>query len=129
MAANMHTDYESPPAVQVKRTAQRDSEDDLAALPAVWKSLVIDRSKRGELVSQFVSGVTAMVESGALQTGERLPSVRGLSRVLSMSPFSVAEAYDRLVASGLIVARRGTGYFVNGTRPRAGAVSAPPLAS
>lgn len=119
MARNMHSDDESRPAVQVQPPAHQSEGTgaEPACLPLAWKSLVIDRTKRGELVSQFVAGVTDLIESGALLTGERLPSVRRLSRSLEISTFTVAEAYDRLVASGLVMARRGAGYYVNGIRP------------
>jgi DNA-binding transcriptional MocR family regulator len=129
MSWNMHSDDQSRPAVQVKETAQHmdSSDDDPSLLPPAWRSIVIDRSRRGELVSQIVSGVTRLCESGALAAGERLPSVRGISRATGVSTFTVAEAYDRLVANGLVVSRRGAGYFVGarkqarpGTRALAG---------
>ena len=40
--------------------------------------------------------------SGALGPGDRLPSVRSFAATMSVSPSTVVEAYDRLVAEGLV---------------------------
>lgn len=52
------------------------------------------------------------IEGGLLKAGERLLSVRAASAEYQVSKNTVAEAYDRLVALGLIHARQGSGYFV-----------------
>ena len=58
------------------------------------------------------------MDSRALAPGARLPSVRALAASLAVSKSTVVEAYDRLVAEGAVVARRGSGFFVAGpTRP------------
>lgn len=58
------------------------------------------------------------MDSRALVPGARLPSVRALAANLTVSKSTVVEAYDRLVAEGAVVARRGAGFFVAGpTRP------------
>jgi len=41
-----------------------------------------------------------------------LPSVRDFARTMGVSPSTVVEAYDRLVAEGLLEARRGAGFYV-----------------
>ncbi len=45
--------------------------------------------------------------------GQRIPSVRSLAEKLSVSTFTVAQAYDRLTAHGHLTAVRGSGYYVN----------------
>lgn len=45
--------------------------------------------------------------------GQRIPSVRALAQKLSVSTFTVAQAYDQLTAHGHLTAVRGSGYFVN----------------
>lgn len=54
------------------------------------------------------------VASRAISPGDRLPSVRSFAESMGVSPSTVVEAYDRLVAEGLIRARRGSGFYVTG---------------
>src|ERR1700761_8616155 len=75
------------------------------------------------LVDQIVDRLTGLMDRGQLAGGARLPSIRKLAKLIGASPFTVVDAYDRLVARGLIESRAGRGFFV--TRRRA----APPLAT
>ncbi len=59
-----------------------------------------------------MAAIRARVASRALMAGDRLPSVRGLAATMGVSPSTVVEAYDRLAADGLILARRGSGFYV-----------------
>ncbi|MES0811498.1 PLP-dependent aminotransferase family protein [Roseibium sp. SCPC15] len=52
------------------------------------------------------------ITSRALVAGDKLPSIRGCAARLGVSPSTVVEAYDLLVAEGLIQARRSAGFFV-----------------
>ena len=52
-----------------------------------------------------------------LTPGEKLPSIRALAASLGVSPSTVVEAYDRLVAEGAIRSRPGSGFFVAGSPP------------
>lgn len=52
------------------------------------------------------------IKKGALPTGEKLPSVRDLSRREKTSPATVVEAYELLKERGLIEARERSGFFV-----------------
>ncbi|WP_417583771.1 PLP-dependent aminotransferase family protein [Pelagibacterium sp.] len=56
--------------------------------------------------------IKSRVASRALAAGERLPSIRSLAAQVGVSPSTVVEAYDRLVAEGVIRARRGSGFYV-----------------
>ena len=69
-------------------------------------------------ISRLVAALSGEIESGAWPVGARLPSVRALARERGASRYAVVEAYDRLVASGYVVAKRGSGYFVTGPRRR-----------
>lgn len=57
------------------------------------------------------------VAARALVSGEKLPSIRQLADHLQVSKSTVVEAYERLVAEGEIIARRGSGFYVNGHLP------------
>jgi len=78
---------------------------------------------RGALRARLVGDLKARIASGTLSAGSALPSVRALAREHGISAFTAAEVYNVLVATGLIEARRGRGYFVAGT-----GAAAPPSA-
>ena len=63
---------------------------------------VIPLSKQGQpLFRQVYSGLRQAILSGALRTGERLPSTRDLAEQLGISRTVVLLAYDQLLAEGL----------------------------
>ncbi len=64
------------------------------------------------LVDQIVERVTQLVRRGQLPDGARVPSIRKLAKLIGVSPFTVVDAYDRLVARGIIESRAGRGFFV-----------------
>src|ERR1700744_1372201 len=75
-----------------------------------------------------VEAIRARIDGRSLQPGARLPSVRGMADAMKVSKSSVVEAYDRLMAEGAIVARRGSGFYVAGhTRPLSLAAIGPQL--
>jgi len=64
------------------------------------------------LVTQIVEGVRALIVEGGLRAGTKMPSIRQFAQAHGVSVFTVVEAYDRLVAIGLLVSRPHTGFFV-----------------
>ncbi|WP_421952682.1 PLP-dependent aminotransferase family protein [Pelagibacterium sp.] len=62
-----------------------------------------------------MQAIRGRVASRALVAGDRLPSIRDMAAELGVSPSTVVEAYDRLVAEGIIRARRGSGFYVCAT--------------
>jgi DNA-binding transcriptional MocR family regulator len=64
------------------------------------------------LVDQIVTRIVQLVQHGQLAEGTRVPSIRKLAKLVGASPFTVADAYDRLVARGVIESRAGRGFFV-----------------
>lgn len=59
---------------------------------------------------QIRTGLAALIDSGILAEGERLPTVRGLAADLGVAVNTVARAYRELEAEGLVVtaSRAGT---------------------
>ncbi|HEX6137889.1 MAG TPA: PLP-dependent aminotransferase family protein [Casimicrobiaceae bacterium] len=76
-------------------------------------SLDLRAAGGGPLVEQLVTGVRQHIESRLLRPGARLPSIRTLAAQQRVSRFTVVEAYDRLVASGHVESRRGSGFYVS----------------
>ncbi len=70
---------------------------------------------------RYAGELAALIRSGELAAGARLPSVREASRQRRISPSTVFEAYYLLQARGLIESRPRSGFFV-----RADATSRPP---
>ncbi len=66
------------------------------------------------LQEQVVAALRAAIAAKTLLPGEKLPSIRKLAAANRISPFTAVEAYDRLAAQGLIVAKPKSGFFVAG---------------
>src|SRR5688572_4673637 len=64
------------------------------------------------VVARIAEELHSQIRSGALAGGARLASVRQLARERNISPFSAAEIYNALVATGAVEAHAGLGYFV-----------------
>src|SRR6185295_5329648 len=75
--------------------------------------LLVDAASHTPIYEQVVAQVRALVASGRLLAGERLPSVRGLAERLLINPNTVARAYRELERDGVVVSRQGHGVFVN----------------
>lgn len=72
----------------------------------------VDPSSPTPLWAQLESAVRDQVATRSLIPGTAVPSVRELARRLAINPATVAKAYQRLVAEGVLVVRRGEGTFV-----------------
>ncbi|MDC7677430.1 PLP-dependent aminotransferase family protein [Asticcacaulis machinosus] len=64
------------------------------------------------LVTRITGVIHKQIASRQLSLGARLPSIRSLAEAQGVSKSTVVDAYDRLVAEGVITSRRGSGYFV-----------------
>ncbi len=76
----------------------------------------LSRESQVPLVDQICERIAQLVRHGQLPLGARLPSIRKLARLVGASPFTVVDAYDRLVARGVIESRAGRGFFVTQRR-------------
>lgn len=63
---------------------------------------------------QLVDQVKAAIGSGALRTGDPLPSIRPLAEELRVNRNTVAKAYTELERQGIIETAPGKGCFVSG---------------
>ncbi|HYX32535.1 MAG TPA: GntR family transcriptional regulator [Oligoflexus sp.] len=64
------------------------------------------------LYSQVLRQIRAQILTGHVSTGDPIPSIRDLARTYKISVMTVQRAYDELIREGLVVARRGKGYYV-----------------
>jgi len=65
-------------------------------------------------VQSVMGEIRQRIGARALAPGARLPSIRRLAQTARVSKSTVVDAYDRLVAEGAIISRRGSGFFVAG---------------
>lgn len=72
----------------------------------------IDLSNGLAIYQQVARQVKFAVAGGALKAGELVPSVRELARELAINPNTVARAYRRLQADGVLESVRGMGLQV-----------------
>ena len=75
--------------------------------------LKIDPSSGVPIYRQIMDQIKHSIASGALRSGEQLPSVRQLSLDLKVNPTTVVKAYSELEHEGVIHTRRGMGTFVS----------------
>ncbi len=70
-------------------------------------------TRRGDFAVQIYRQILEAVLDGRFRPGERLPATRDLARRLGVSRNTVAVAYERLVAEGVLVGRVGAGSYVS----------------
>ncbi|MBE6951790.1 MAG: GntR family transcriptional regulator [Ruminococcaceae bacterium] len=74
--------------------------------------ILIDNKNGTPIYDQIYTQIKAHILSGALQTDEPLPSIRGLAKDLRISVITTKRAYDELERSGFIYTIPGKGSFV-----------------
>ena len=73
---------------------------------------VLGEDMENSLYSQLAEKMTGLIRSGALTAGERLPSVRQLSKREKVSISTVIAAYSLLEEQGWVSVRPKSGYYV-----------------
>ncbi len=72
----------------------------------------IDSASHVPIHRQVAQQIRGAVARGRLRSGQRVPSVRDLSRQLVINPNTVARVYSDLEHDGVLVTRPGLGVFV-----------------
>ncbi len=80
---------------------------------ALLLDLKVDPGAAKPIGSQLYSALRETILSGGIETGVRLPATRTLARELGVSRTTVIDAFERLLAEGLIVSRVGSGSYVS----------------
>jgi GntR family transcriptional regulator / MocR family aminotransferase len=80
---------------------------------ALLLAIDIDHGSGKPIGTQLYAGLRELMLSGALSAGDRLPATRTLARELGLSRTTVIDAFERLIAEGLVETRVGSGTFVS----------------
>ncbi len=76
-------------------------------------------AQRGKipLYEEVAGKINFLIEQGTMRPGDRLPSIRGLSKQLQVSINTVKEAYSLLEDRCMLEARPQSGYYVRARLP------------
>jgi GntR family transcriptional regulator len=72
----------------------------------------ITTSDREPIYRQLATQIREGIARGRLKCGDKLPSVRELSRTLVVNPNTIARAYTELERDGVLNTRQGKGVFI-----------------
>lgn len=75
-------------------------------------NFALDFHSSEPLYLQIKRGIEQRIRSGELRSGERLPATRDLARKLGVNRSTVTNAYEELLADGLLHSHVGQGTFV-----------------
>lgn len=74
--------------------------------------IIISNHSSKPIYEQITSQIKAMIMTGALQTGDPIPSMRSLAKSIHVSVITVQKAYEDLQRDGFIETTVGRGSFV-----------------
>lgn len=74
--------------------------------------IIISNNSSKPIYEQITSQIKALIMKGDLQTGDMLPSMRGLAKSLHISVITAQKAYEDLHRDGFIETVTGKGTFV-----------------
>jgi GntR family transcriptional regulator len=75
--------------------------------------LLLDLHSGMPVYRQIMDQVRGAIASGALTSGDQLPTVRQLAVDLEINPNTVVRAYRELESGGLLETHQGTGTFIS----------------
>jgi GntR family transcriptional regulator len=73
----------------------------------------LDATNGVPFYKQIILQVEMAIVDGRLDTGDQLPTVRGLAVELQVNPNTVARAYSELEIRGIVNTQQGTGTFIS----------------
>ena len=74
--------------------------------------LQLDLKSRKTIYEQVMDQLKEQIMTGQMATGEKLPSVRELSKSITVNPNTVQKAYRELERQGYVYTTSGVGTFV-----------------
>ena len=70
------------------------------------------------IYAQLERAIKLAIATGAMQAGDRLPTVRELAVELKINANTIAKVYATLERQGVVATKRGVGTFASRARPR-----------
>ncbi|MBR2901335.1 MAG: GntR family transcriptional regulator [Clostridia bacterium] len=74
---------------------------------------VIDNSSKTPIYEQIKTQILALVSSGVLKPGDKLPSLRSLSSSMSLNINTIKKVFSELENDGVIISVLGSGSYVS----------------
>ena len=75
--------------------------------------LRIDARISTPIYEQVIIGIKELILKGVLKSGDKLPSVRELSTLLTINPNTVSKAYIELEKENIVEVIKGRGTFIS----------------
>lgn len=75
--------------------------------------LIIDARISTPIYEQVIIGIKELILKGVLKSGDKLPSVRELSTLLTINPNTVSKAYIELEKQNIVEVIKGRGTFIS----------------
>jgi GntR family transcriptional regulator len=77
------------------------------------ENMKISQTSGVPIYQQIADSFRTDILSGKYESGEYLPSIRGLARELKISVITTMKAYETLQEEGLVTSVQGKGFYVN----------------
>jgi GntR family transcriptional regulator len=89
--------------------------EDIVAEKELEKTLdfSLDPKSGVPFYKQIILQIEMAIADGRLESGDQLPTVRGLAVELKINPNTVARAYNELEIRGIVTTQQGSGTFIS----------------
>jgi GntR family transcriptional regulator len=87
----------------------------------ITMKLKLDHHSDIPIYRQMIDAIVAAIESGEIEVGDKLPSIRELSAQLRINPNTTAKVYREMELRGYVESRAGSGCFIRQLDARAAA--------
>lgn len=75
--------------------------------------IIIDSRSSTPIYEQIIIGIKELILKNVIKSGDKLPSVRELSTILTINPNTVSKAYMELEKQNIVESIKGKGTFIN----------------
>lgn len=74
--------------------------------------IIIDSKSSTPIYEQITIGIKELILKNVIKSGDKLPSVRELSTILTINPNTVSKAYMELEKQNIVESIKGKGTFI-----------------